>query len=268
MRIPAVSGSFYPSNPKTLKQMITQYIESIGAVDITPLSGVVPHAGYVYSGAVAAYTFKAMKNINPKTIVIIGPDHVGVATYKDEIAVYPDGSWTTPLGNTEVDSDTAHKIIDNVEMAVPDKQAHEREHSIEVQIPFIQALFPDAKIVPVMMGNQSIDITLDLGTKLSKIHNIFVLASSDMSHYMPVNEIIKSDKYALEALINMDAHEFYRRISERKVSACGYGPATVAMTFAKEKGSTHGEILDYRTSADVTGEETGVGYASVIFTAP
>ncbi len=266
MRSPAVAGTFYPSDKEPLIRMLEAFDSQVPEIDVTPISGISPHAGYVYSGLIATHTFKAMKNSSPKTLIIVGPDHVGIASSKSEIAVYPDGEWETPLGTVKVNEKLAQKIVESLDYAYPDKEAHEMEHSIEVQLPFAQYFLEKFTVVPIMMGDQSLETAIMLGKALARVaKDAFVLASSDMSHYVAVDEARKNDLYALEALINMDAGGFYQRLIERKVSACGYGPMTVAMTFARELGASKGRLLSYGTSSDVTGDPVCVGYASVIF---
>ncbi len=269
MRKPAVAGTFYPDSEEELKKLLKSFDEDVPDIKTHAVSGVAPHAGYVYSGRVATHTYKAIRNTKPKTIVIIGPDHVGLATVNSEVAVYDSGNWETPMGSLEVDSNLANRLIEELPFAYTDKEAHRQEHSIEVQLPFIKYFIGNVKILPIMMGPQDMDLAIELGEKIADIadQNTVVIGSSDMSHYVPVDEGRKKDLWALEALVKMDAVEFYKRIASG-VSACGYGPATAAMSFARRRGATEGELLAYSTSSDVTGDVLGVGYASVIFKSP
>ncbi len=268
MREPAVAGQFYPDRKDELMALLSELDSSSGETSLTAIAGVSPHAGYIYSGRTAAKTFKVIRNTNPKTLVIIGPDHVGVASYKNEIAVYNNGNWITPIGEVKINKEIANKISESVTSAVTDPEAHAMEHSIEVQLPLAQYFLKDFDIVPIMLGDQSMSTAAELGKALADIlpENTFVLASSDFSHYVPVEEAEKNDKYAIEAITNLDVREFYKRISEKNVSACGYGAIATAAVFASERGATRGILVDYSTSSDVTGEPTCVGYASIIFT--
>ncbi len=274
MRSPAVSGTFYPGDKEGLKDLLSRFDTSTGDAHPIAVSGVAPHAGYIYSGRIAMLTHKALMASNPETIVIIGPDHVGIATANAEIAVYDEGLWSTPLGDIKINENLASRIIKRIPEANPDKQAHDEEHSIEVQIPFIQYLAEkmgkNIDIVPVMMGPQDMQLAVELGETIAEVagnENVAVLASSDMSHYVPVEIARKQDLEAIEYLVNMDENGFYTMIA-RGVSACGYGPATAAMAFARKRGVRKGRLLAYGTSSDVTGDPMCVGYASIVFGSP
>ncbi len=269
MRSPAVAGLFYPNSKEELEQLLSMFDKEVPEQKFKAISGIAPHAGYVYSGRIATFTYKAIKNINPKTVVIVGPDHIGLAAANAEVAVYSSGAWKSPLGRLTVDEKLAEKIIDAVPSAYADETAHEQEHSIEVQIPFIQYFIGEVKIVPIMMGIQDMETAVELGKAIASVSDdkTVVIGSSDMSHYVPVEKARKQDLWALEALVNMNEEEFYQRIASG-VTACGYGPSTAAMVFARERGAKSGRLLAYGTSSDITGDSKCVGYASVIFESP
>ncbi len=267
MREPIVAGQFYPSKKDELISLLDELHSQNEDTNMTAIAGVSPHAGYVYSGKTAMKTFRVIKNTKPKTIAIIGPDHVGIASYKNEIAVYPNGSWETPMGEVKVNEKLAEKIIKKVNLAVADPDAHSMEHSIEVQLPMAKYYLDNFDIIPIMMGDQSMSTSIELGKALADIlpSDVFVLASSDFSHYVPVEEAEKNDNYAIDAIKRLDVKEFYRRIRTRRVTACGYGAIAAATVYASERGASEGILLDYSTSSDITGEPTCVGYASIIF---
>lgn len=256
MREPAVAGLFYPKEAAELDKELTHFFSSVEARH-RAVAGISPHAGYEYSGQTAAWTYANL--MEGKPIVIMGPDHTGSSL--GDTCIYFDGGWKTPLGVVEIDYTIAEGLRD---IGILNKAAHNGEHSIEVQLPFIQRRFPGSKIVPIMMGDQNEDVAVAIGKKLAEFDCI-VVASSDMSHYVPLEKAEDDDIYAIGALKRLDVDGFYGRVTERQLSACGVGPIAAAATFAKEKGAKRGVLLDYSTSADVTGEEECVGYASMVF---
>jgi len=255
-REPRVAGQFYPSSKEKLLRMLRSFFDKVKVYEKS-IAGVAPHAGYIYSGKTAAFTHSALEDVD--TYVILGPDHTGAAMGGN--IVYPSGSWGTPLGITEIDEEAVKAISDVV---TPDKAAHTYEHSLEVQLPFLQYLHEDFRIVPIIMGDQSLETATILGEALSEL-NCVVIASSDFSHYVPYELARENDKYAIKAILDLDIEEFYKRIRERNVTACGYGPVAAAAVFAEKKGCIEVKLLDYSTSGDVTGDPTVVGYVSIIF---
>ncbi len=278
VRRPAVAGSFYPSDPDDLLSMMRELFLSIGESGIPSpnpsgerkiASLISPHAGYVYSGrtAAAGYSVLARDGI-PETFVILGPNHTGLgAAFSVSNADY----WETPLGMVEVDREFALSIKEYFEDLEFDDLAHMSEHSIEVQIPFLQAIYGSPKIVPIAMGVQDPSSATSLGKAISLASeflkkDVVVIASSDMSHYLPEEEARRRDTAALEAILDMDVERLFRTLFELDVSMCGPGPASVAITFAKLKGVDRGELVRYSTSAEASGDRSFVvGYASVVF---
>ncbi len=247
---------FYPGDGAELDSQLKQFF-SKAEQRHKAIAGVAPHAGYQYSGQTAAWTYA---NLAEKgTVVIIGPDHTGASL--GETCIYFDGNWMTPLGEAEVDHATAEMLR---EVGQLNNSAHTGEHSVEVQVPFVQKKFPKAKVLPIMMGDQNKDVAIALGKKLAEF-DVVVVASSDFSHYVPVEKAEEDDLYAVGALKRLDVEEFYERAIERQLSACGIGPIATAAAFAKEKGAKKGVLLDYSTSADATGQEECVGYVSMVF---
>ncbi len=278
VRKPAVAGSFYPSDPDDLLSLMRELFLSLGEGEIPSpnelgerrvASLISPHAGYIYSGktAAAGYSVLARDGI-PETFVILGPNHTGVgAAFSVSNARY----WETPLGKVEVDREFATAIKRYFEDLEFDDLAHMSEHSIEVQIPFLQAIYGSPKIVPIAMGMQDPSSAKSLGEAIglaSELLNrdVVVIASSDMSHYLPEEEARRRDMAALEAILNLDVERLFRTLFELDVSMCGPGPASVAMTFAKLKGVERGKLVRYSTSAEASGDRSFVvGYASVVF---
>ena len=256
-RMPSVAGMFYPGNPAKLRQTLQASFEGVKGTG-NALGAVSPHAGYIYSGRVAATAFAALPRNYSGTIVIIGPSHEG---YPTSASALP---WKTPLGRVEVD----RELLDFIDIPV-DELSHRREHSIEVQVPFVQYHAPGARIVPIMMGNQSPESADHLAGKVAAAvektgRDVRIVASSDFSHYVPEEEARERDLYAIDALTGLDTAEFFRRIVERRVSACGYGPIAAMVEACKRLGAERGELLRYTTSAEVTGDTSQVvGYAAI-----
>lgn len=279
IREPVVAGFFYPGNATELikclewcfkhelgPQRAPDGVESLGLYRIR--SAIVPHAGYIYSGPCAAYTYIAIKEDRiPETFIIIGPNHTG---YGAPVSVFPKGIWRTPLGDVEVDEEVVNKLT-SMEPFKVDKFAHLEEHSIEVQIPFLQYTFgKEFKIVPITLMDQRLRTARDVAGAIFDLmqevnKDIIVLASSDMSHYVPQRVAYERDLKALEYIENLDVDGFYRVIEQENVTACGVGPIAVAALIAKAFG-VRGALLKYYTSGDISGDKTAVvGYASMIF---
>ncbi|WP_135606278.1 MEMO1 family protein [Methanococcoides sp. NM1] len=262
MRQPTVAGQFYPLSPKTLKKEVSRCFNGI---EITPrdvIGAVVPHAGYVYSGSVAANVYANLPKAD--TYIFFGPNHTG---YGSPVAMSQD-IWKTPLGEIETDKDIgkllAGTIIDM------DEIAHRYEHSIEVQIPFLQHRFGnDFKILPICMGLQDEETAVEVGQEVARAakesgKKVVFIASSDMSHYVPAEHAERVDHYLIEAILDMDVPELYRRRSEENITACGYGPISAMLSAAKEYGAKSTKLVKYATSGEVSGDPMVVGYAGII----
>jgi len=258
MRACAVAGMFYPRDPSHLEQLLEKFFSAVPKVQGNPLGIVSPHAGYIYSGQVAATAFGAIQKSFSGTFVVIGPSHRGYITCVSEVP------WETPLGVVDTDTEFARAL----DMEV-DEISHRDEHSIEVQVPFIKYRFPRARIVPVMMGQQDYPGAIRLGEKILAAikrtkRDVRIVASSDFSHYVPQKKAEADDLWAIEPLKSLDVEEFYRRIAERRVTACGYGPITAMVTACAGLGAKAAELIRYATSGDVTGDyREVVGYASI-----
>ncbi|MHC1582288.1 MAG: MEMO1 family protein [Candidatus Syntropharchaeia archaeon] len=263
MRKPAVAGQFYPGNPKELEEMLRYCFSDVVFEKEPVFGGVVPHAGYVYSGRVAAHVFSKLPEA--ETFVILGPNHHGIGS----MVALSTERWRTPLGEVDVD----HEFIELLPKRIidTDETAHRYEHSIEVQIPFIQYMFSSFKIVPICMGMQDRETARDIGNELFEAisnydRKVVFLASSDFTHYEPDEVARENDKYAIEPIIRLDVAEFYTRIYKRNVSACGVGPIASVMETVKKLGAGGGKLVKYETSGDVTGDRSSVvGYAGIVF---
>jgi len=254
----AVAGMFYPRDPYHLEQLLERFFEKKDS-GLDPRGIVSPHAGYPYSGEVSAVAFGAIPSSFSGTFIVIGPSHRGFCTC---VSLVP---WETPLGLVDNDADLGSSL--GIEV---DEVSHQyQENSLEVQMPFIKYRFPRARIVPVLMGDQSIASATDLAGKIvagirkSGRSDIRIVASSDFSHYVPKSVAIENDLYAIEPLRTLDVREFYRRLAEKRVSACGYGPIAAMCLACRELGAREGRLLRYGTSGDVTGDPEVVGYAAI-----
>ncbi len=274
LRPPAVAGTFYNLDPEMLKKQINScFKHKLGPKTMKKekiLSAIVPHAGYVYSGPVAAWVYSRIEKAN---YVIIGPNHTGVG---EKFALMKNGLWKTPLGEVAISEQMAEKIKKECKILEYDVLAHQYEHSIEVQLPFLQFRFgSDFKFVPISILNEFADETLLESCKLigkgianaikSEKDRWIVLASSDFSHYVPHQTAKRIDKDLIKSIIRLNSKEFFEKINEKDASVCGFGPIAIAIEVAKNLGAKRGKLLKYATSGDIT-EEYGavVGYAAII----
>jgi len=280
LRQPAVAGAFYPADPNKLKELIeSSFLDDAGVGFIPelnsfegseyPINVMVPHAGYQYSGAIASHGYcEIVKNGFPEVFIIISPNHTG---FGSEVSVFNEGEWVTPLGNVEVDSEFADMIIESSNIASADFAAHIREHSIEVQLPFLQYFSTDFKIVPITMGTQTFVTSNDLANAIfdaaDKLDKSYcVIASTDLSHFNNQEKANKVDGFVLEDIDEMNEFKLFEEVVQYNIAMCGYGPVMTTISLSKRCGKSDSEILAYATSGDVTGDFTSVvGYASGIF---
>jgi AmmeMemoRadiSam system protein B len=278
-RSPAVAGIFYPSAARELNQVIELsfkqqrfgpgHLPASKEFNRRRIYGIVsPHAGYAYSGAIAANGYYETSSMNFDRVVMIGPNHYGIGT---GLATVRTGIWETPLGQVEIDSDLASKIAENSGTLDFDDLAHSRDHCLEVQLPFIQYIKKNQfKIVPIIMIMQDRVTALEIGESIAfstRNLNTLLIASSDFTHYEPNDEAHRKDHELIKAILSLDISIFYTTLERLNVSACGYGAIASIMTAAKALGATKGELLRYATSGDVMGDTNNVvGYASIIFT--
>ncbi len=272
IRRPAVAGAFYAASPEKLRQQIINCFnhpfgpgrlpESIQNKGI--ISVVCPHAGYMYSGPAAAHSYLALgEQPKPDSVVVIGPNHTGWGT---PVSVMSEGVWRTPLGDLSIDSELASKIIEISDTARSDESAFIREHSVEVQLPFLQFIYHDFPFVPICMGYQDLDTSRELGQAIyaaSENKNIVIVASSDLTHQEPKESANKKDRYVLDAVRAMDEKQLQESVKEHHITTCGYGPISAALVCSKLKKANRAEVLTYYTSGDIVGDNSAVvGYAS------
>ena len=223
----------------------------------------------MYSGAVAAFSYLELsKYKKPDTVIILGPNHTGLGS---EIAV-PDKveGWETPLGTMQIDHEFIDKLIEKYNLVRKNDSSHSREHSIEVQLPFIQYLYDDPpKLVPIALLHQGYDSSMFLGETIGKLiaeENIIVIASSDLTHFESHDTATRKDSLVLDAVAEMDPKKMYEIKYKENVTMCGYGPIAATIEAAKQTGRNKSRILNYATSGDVSGDRSQVvGYGSAVF---
>jgi AmmeMemoRadiSam system protein B len=244
-----------------LKSYIRIYEKKEPAISI-----ICPHAGYVYSGKVAGSVYGKISI--PDDIIILGPNH---HEYGEPFAIMKEGVWQTPLGNVEINKPLAETIIEKSRYIHENNLAHIQEHSIEVQVPFLQYIKDDIKIVPITLsGPLESTAWPEIGIAISEAitdygKNVLIVASSDFTHYETQSKAEENDRYAIEAIIAMNEDLFIERIAERDISICGFAPIITAMIASKNLGAKSSELVEYRTSGDVSKDyEQVVGYAGIL----
>lgn len=268
VRKPAVAGYFYPANATQLKEDIYRYLKKVPeqTVDGDIFAVIVPHAGYIYSGEIAAYAYKLLKGKKFDTIILIGSSHrVGF----EGISVYNKGYFETPLGSVKIDEDVANYLIKKSKHIFFDERAHRHEHSLEVQVPFLQVIFQDFKIVPILFGYQDEKMhnvlksaIVDL-LKTSK-KRILLIASTDMSHYHSWDVANRIDRRTLDLISNFDIDNLWENIKTERSELCGASAVITVMMVAKELGIDGIKILKYANSGDTAGDKSRVvGYTSI-----
>jgi MEMO1 family protein len=267
VRYPAVAGQFYAGKEASLRREVEACFNSpIGPGHLPKLEAgprnivgvVVPHAGLVYSGPVAAHVYAALATDGfPETFVIIGPNHNGIGAG----VATTDEDFETPFGVVSIDQDIVSKLKGVVEN---DPVSHRFEHSIEIQLPFIQYIKRDIKIVPISMGYQDYETAVDTAKAIKKAiigHDVCIIASSDFSHYIPPEKARQLDTMVIEKILAMDAKAMFDTVTSNDVTMCGYGPV---MTMLLSCGGKHVKLLKYANSGDVHPMDTVVGYAGLI----
>jgi len=264
IRKPVVSGKFYPSSARALREMITSFLnpetKQTGAV-----GAIVPHAGYVCSGVVAGAVYSRLSV--PELVIILGPNHTG---FGPAFSLMTEGIWQTPLGEIPISS-LAKNLLQQSSFLEPDESAHQLEHSLEVQLPFLQFCAQNPfEIIPIVIGSLQQTNLLKLGKEIAGFiknshKETLIIASSDMTHYEPDQVAREKDKYALEAILALDPELLLNRTAERDISMCGVGPTAIMLVAARELDAKKAELVMYNTSGDTCGDKDSVvGYAGII----
>jgi len=275
VRDPVVADKFYPSSPDCLRASIERFMQEAVPVQVNePVAVIVPHAGYIFSGQVCADGYRQVSGRRYDTVVILGTNHTDRGFEK--ISVYSGSGFRTPLGVAGVDRAMAAKLVEADHDCVFDESVHEREHSVEVQVPFIQVFFPGAKVVPVVVGSPDVGLCRRFGEALARVvrgTKTLIVASSDLSHYPDASNAVRVDTETLAAVVELDAKALHEKVGALMKSgvenlitcACGEGSVMAAMEAAKALGAKGGAVVSYHHSGDVPiGESKGVvGYAAV-----
>jgi MEMO1 family protein len=279
-RKPSVSGIFYSSDKEQLvgelKGCFTNKIFGPGRLppsdQVRKIYGIVsPHAGYLYSGSVAANGYYSISSSKFDNVILVGPNHYGLGSY---VATTMDGIWESPIGDVLVNPQVAKDISSKAKSMDMDEFAHSRDHCLEVQIPFLLYTSKKFRIVPIILTNQDEYVALEVGSAISdtvkewasKEEEFMLIASSDFTHYESNSEAHRKDSQLIKSILSLDITAFYSTLRQYNVSACGYGAIATIMVAAKNLGATQGELLRYATSGDVTGDKSSVvGYSSILF---
>jgi AmmeMemoRadiSam system protein B len=260
-RDPAVAGRFYGADGAVLGREVAGYLAA--GVGRTPALGLVaPHAGYVYSGAIAGAAYGRIEV--PAKVVVLCPNHTGAGA---DVALWPDGGWRTPLGRVPVDAALTSAIASS-SLVERDVDAHRREHALEVQLPFLQVARPDVAIAALCLSHLRFRDCEALGRDVAAAcaaEDALLVASSDMSHYVPASVARTLDGLALERILALDAEGLYDVVHRERISMCGIVPATVMLVAARLRGAKRAELIRYGHSGDATGDDRSVvGYAAVV----
>jgi len=284
IREPAVAGTFYPRDPAQLAREVSSFVSrSAGPkdasrsavedgvdpkIEVAPLRAlgcIVPHAGYMYSGAVAGEVFSRLDL--PQHFIILCPRHYRQGA---PLAILSEGAWRTPLGDAQVDTPLAEALARACPLLREDAVAHAPEHAIEVQLPFLQKIAPGFRFVPIALGTDRFQAFEDLGRAVAAViathkEPALVIASSDMNHYESDQITRQKDARAIEPILALDPRGLYDVVRRESISMCGYGPAVTMLVAAKQLGATRAELLRYATSAEVSGDyDRVVGYAGIV----
>lgn len=265
LRKPVVSGKFYPSSKDALNSMIASFAQE-KAKKIDCLGAVLPHAGYIYSGKVAT---QAVSGINIKdNLVLLGPNHTGQGAI---FSIMPQGSWQTPLGDLEINAELAGLFLKKSRYLETDNLAHQDEHSLEVELPILQYFRKDFKIVPIALMSGDLSVLKEVAQSLAEVieennlkSSTMFIASSDMTHYEPLESAQTKDALAIEAIVSLNEDKLGLLVKQLGISICGFAPVAVLIKAAKLLGAKGAKLIKYQTSGDATGDTSSVvGYAGI-----
>jgi AmmeMemoRadiSam system protein B len=262
----AVAGQFYSSDPSELRRTIESFVRGPKST-IEAKAVVVPHAGYVYSGAVAGEVFSAV-NL-PNRIILLGPNHSGRGA---ALALAPTGAWHMPLGTAWIDDEMNQRLMEECRGLHEDSSAHQNEHSLEIQIPFIQVMQPDFRFSAICV--RTIDYTMleALGHAIARVVQslqgpVLLVASSDMTHYEAAQDAAKQDQFAIDRILELDPHGLYQVVMEKEISMCGFAPTTSVLTACRDLGASKGRLIRYINSGAASGDfDHVVAYAGIVVT--
>ena len=267
IRESVAAGSFYAGNPGELSSQINEFLDNTESSDIKNIKAIIcPHAGYIYSGQVAAYSYKQIVGQKFDSVFLIAPSH---SEYFDFISIYSGDAYRTPLGLVHVDKERSKILADNSMGIKLSVYGHRDEHSLEVQLPFLQVLFKSIKIVPVVIGNQNNQNIEELGKSIGSLfknEKILIIASTDLSHYHPYDIAVSLDQKVKKLIDDFDQERLMTEFISNNAEMCGGGPVISAMIASKILGANASKILIYKNSGDISGDRSAVvGYLAAAF---
>jgi len=266
IRKPVVAGQFYPGTEKALKEQIAS-LANWQKQKKEVIACILPHAGYIYSGKVAAEVVSGI--VVKENILLLGPNHTGNGAV---FSIMPKGLWQTPLGQIKINENLAKAILKNSVYLQADFLAHLAEHSIEVELPILQYARADFSIVPLAIGPAEPDIYKQIGKELASAikeanlqDSLLIVASSDMTHYEPQKIAEEKDDLAIKAILEMDEDKLWKNLRKYDITTCGYGPVIILLSLVKGLGAQKAELIKYQTSAEVSADYSSVvGYAGIV----
>lgn len=265
IRKPAVCGSFYPAGVTSLRKQIDALADKKAAKNDI-IACILPHAGYMYSGAVAV---KTLSEVNIKDrIILLGPNHTGMG---EPFSIMASGAWETPFGKINIDSFLAAKILSKSQYLKNNDLAHRYEHSLEVELPILQYFKAGFQIVPIVIASDKISVLKSLGQNIADsikeagvLDSTLIIASSDMTHYESGENARFKDNAAIESILELDEEGLNSKVRQLNISMCGYAPVSVALTASKLLGAKSAKVIKYANSGDTTGDYSSVvGYAGI-----
>ena len=260
-----MAGAFYEKDPVQLRRQVNDLLDRAEhpALNGSVRGLIAPHAGYMYSGLASATAYRAVKGESYETVVLVGPSHRDLF---EGISIFPGSAYRTPLGDVQIDEDLRATLCASYGRIAASEWGHRAEHCLEVQLPFLQQVLGSFRIVPVIIGNQTMEHCFNLGEALAasvKGKRVLLIASSDLSHYHSYDEATKLDNELMELVLRMDDRRLMERLESESVEACGGGPIVSVMHAAKVLGANQSQILTYYNSGDITGDRSAVvGYLS------
>lgn len=265
VREPAVAGQFYPNDRAGLLREVETFLAPAKSAPSPAFGVIAPHAGYIYSGAVAGAAYAQVAV--PRRVIVLCPNHTGMG---EPLGIIGEGSYRTPLGDVPIDTELAATLKSGFALLREDQLSQLREHAVEVQLPFLQTLQPELRFVPITVGTGQFEVLTALGVVLAKViadlgEPVLMVASSDMNHYESDDETRVKDALAIEQVLLLDPHGLHHTVRAQNISMCGVGPAVAMITAAKKLGATKAELIRYATSGDVSGDlKHVVGYAGIV----
>ena len=263
-RKPAVAGRFYEGDSAALRKEVESYLSYEGKKEVRT-GCLVPHAGYVFSGATAGMVLSRVSI--PDSVIILSPNHTGMG---ESFSVWSGGGWEIPLGTVDIDEELREDVL-SLEEAAPDEAAHRMEHSIEVVLPFLKTVHEDIRIVPVTIRSSDLDSLIRFGKGLADILSragkpVLIVASSDMTHMEPAEQARRKDMKCIEKMEQVDVEGLYRLVTGEHITMCGVFPATSLLAACREIGIEQGELINYTNSGEASGDLMNVvGYAGMVF---